>query len=417
MTALASLGAGLLLAWLGLPLALRLAGRRASCGALRTALVCVALLPPLVASRSLLPDSVRPRLPVRVQINAWLDEPAGARLPFPRPLREPLRIATAFEVMGVLWLLLLAAGTAAEARRVVQRRRLLAGGGPAPRAVAARVSSLARELGLRAPRVLVSNELVYAGVFGVVRPCLLLPAADLRLNAEELELVLQHELSHLHRGDPLWGALESLAGATLAGHPALPALRRALELAREVAVDRLVAKGRALEYARLLLHIAERSAAAHPLTVPVGTALHRRIEMLIENTSTTTRYGWFSGLGIGALVSALGLVAPAAFAEPFQGPLPPPHELEPKVAIDTEACYELARKPEPKLVIDSHARLELNGEGQVQVAHIPASSSIFQNCIEERALAWQFPVPPRGGHKPPADAKLFVAFPIRRSPD
>ena len=132
---------------------------------------------------------------------------------------------------------------------------------------------------------------------------------------------------------------------------------------------------------------------------------------------SSTRFALLPSLAVPAVIGALGLLAPAAFAEPMEGPLPPPEQVEPKVATDTDECYALATRNDAKLVVDTLAHLELNGDGQVQLARIPSSSSIFQTCIEERALAWHFPVPPPGGHKPPPDAKLFVAFPIRRSPD
>lgn len=415
MTALGALGVGLVLAWLALPLALRLASLApaplGTCRRLRLALFGVAALPLLVEARGLLPERAKPRLPVTLQISAWLDDSAPAG---PRP-REPLRLASAFELLGAVWLLLLALGIAAEARRAAQRRRLVARSLPAPPSVESLVRRLASCVQGAPPRVRVAPELGYAGALGITAPCVLLSEADLELGRTELALVVRHELTHLARQDPLFGVLEGLACAGLALHPALPALRRALATAREAAVDRIVACDRPLEYAQLLLRIAERRAVAHPLTVSSGTGLHRRIEMLSLHPSST-RFALLPALATPALVGALGLLAPAAFAEPFQSPLPPPDQAEPKIVGDADECYALASRDDAKLVVDTLAHLELNGDGQVQVAHIPSSSRIFQSCIEERALAWRFPIPPPSGHKPPADAKLFVAFPIRRGP-
>lgn len=416
MTILGALGVGLALAWLALPFAGRLASidapPLASCRRLRLALFGVASLPLLVAGRALLPEDAKPRLPVTLQVSAWLDGSA----PSEPHRREPLRLLTGFEGLGSAWLLALLLGIASEARRTLQRRRLYARSLPAPPEIENAVRERAVRAGVEPPLVRIAPELGYAGAFGLTRACVLLAEADLQLHGRELRLVLDHELTHLARRDPLFETLEGLASACLALHPALPALRRALATAREAAVDRIVARDQPLEYAQLLLRIAARRAVAHPLTVSSGTGLHRRIEML-SLPSSQARFTFLPSLAVPALVGALGLLAPAAFAEPFEGPLPPPDQVEPKVGIDSDACYALAARNEPKLVIDTLAHLELNADGQVQVAHIPSSSSIFQACIEERALAWRFPVPPPGGHKPPPDAKLFVGFPIRRSPD
>jgi Zn-dependent protease with chaperone function len=416
VTSLAALGVGLALAWLALPFAVRLASLAAppvaACRRLRLTLFGVAALPVLVAGRPLLPEEARPRLPVTLQVSAWL---TGSAAQEPRP-REPLRLATAFEALGSAWLLMLLLGLVSEAGRGWQRRRLFERSLPVPPEIESLVRDLAARTGMPGVRVRIAPELGYAGAFGVVTPSILLSEADLELDRDELGLVVSHELTHLLRGDPLFGILENLALGGLALHPALPALRRALATAREAAVDGLVARGRPLEYAQLLLRIAARGAVAHPLTVSSGTGLHRRIEML-SLPSSPTRFAILPSLGVPALVGALGLFAPAAFAEPFEGGLPPPEQVEPRIATDSDECYALATKSDAKLVVDTLAHLELNSDGQVQVARIPSSSSVFQSCIEGRALAWRFPVPPPGGHKPPPDAKLFVAFPIRRSPD
>lgn len=411
MTSLAALGVGLALAWLALPFAVRLASLTAppviACRRMRLTLFAVAALPLLVAARSLLPEAARPRLPVTLQVSAWLAGSPAQDFRVP----EPLRLTTAFEALGGFWLLMSLLGVAAEVGRGLLRRRLFERSLPAPPEIETLVRDLASRAGISRVRVRIAPELGYAGAFGLLTPSVLLSEADLELGHGELGLVVSHELTHLLRRDPLFAALESLALGGLALHPALPALRRALATAREAAVDCLVARGRPLEYAQLLLRIAARGAVAHPLTVSSGTGLHRRIEMLSLPPSST-RFAILPSLGVPALVGALGLFAPAAFAEPFQGPLPPPDQVEPRVATDSDECYALATRKDAKLVVDTLAHLELNADGQVQVAHIPSSSSVFQSCIEGRALSWRFPVPPPGGHKPPPGRQA-----VRRVPD
>ena len=100
-------------------------------------------------------------------------------------------------------------------------------------------------------------------VLGILRPLIVVPA-DLvdRLRADQLTLVLTHELAHVRRCDNLWLLLQRLITAILFFHPALWLCGRMLRHESEQACDDLVvyATGRPEAYARGLTLVAESAA-------------------------------------------------------------------------------------------------------------------------------------------------------------
>lgn len=100
----------------------------------------------------------------------------------------------------------------------------------------------------------------------------------------QLELVVDHELEHLRRGDVTRNALVTFLKGLLGGHPSASCLARDAALAREIAVDARVARRDQRAYASLLVEIA---AHAHfgekPAPVAIDdTALARRIALITE---------------------------------------------------------------------------------------------------------------------------------------
>jgi bla regulator protein BlaR1 len=89
--------------------------------------------------------------------------------------------------------------------------------------------------------VLSSSGLLEPGVFGIVRPVLLLPEniSD-RLSAPQLSAILAHELWHVRRRDNLTAAIHMLVVATFWFHPAVWWIRARLLEERERACDEAV---------------------------------------------------------------------------------------------------------------------------------------------------------------------------------
>ena len=112
-------------------------------------------------------------------------------------------------------------------------------------------------------------------VMGIFRPLIVLPAELLgKLRADELELVLMHELAHVRRLDNLTLLLQRLVTAALFFHPAVWLCGRMLQREAEQACDDLVvnATGRSEVYACGLASVAE---LAH-----LKSHLKRRIPMM-----------------------------------------------------------------------------------------------------------------------------------------
>jgi len=175
-------------------------------------------------------------------------------------------------------------------RLVLQYGRLLRQGRHLPAAM-----QRALQKQLPNPRELERLRLHPAGpaVLWAPRSLLLLPADFLsRFDAHEQRLVLQHELTHLRRGDALWSLLAELAAALLWFHPlawlALPRLR----LDQELACDERVLRDLPQEetrYARTLLHSTCMDIA--PVLIPwlSQPQLKERLNMIQRHSPGTLR--------------------------------------------------------------------------------------------------------------------------------
>ncbi len=144
------------------------------------------------------------------------------------------------------------------------------------------LSALARQAKLLrlsfTPGVAYCRRILCPTVVGAIRPTILLPVSLLSgLTAEQVEVVLAHELAHIRRYDHLVNFLQRLIEAFLFFHPGVWYVSRRIRIERENCCDDLVlATGtRPLEYASLLLHVAQ---AAH--AVVTGSALPGRAAAL-----------------------------------------------------------------------------------------------------------------------------------------
>ena len=131
-----------------------------------------------------------------------------------------------------------------------------------------------RRLGMRKmPRLLVVAENVSPFSFGVLRPTICLPEGlEQRLKPEALDLVIAHECTHVARGDGWLRPLERVAADVLWFNPFAWAIRRELDVARELACDEAViehARDRRI-YARTLRDIAGFTACL-PVAVPAAS--------------------------------------------------------------------------------------------------------------------------------------------------
>jgi beta-lactamase regulating signal transducer with metallopeptidase domain len=420
------LGTGVIVAWLALPVLARAArprieqdpvtAYRRMFAALALSAACLTL-PWLREQLPRLTDSLTPvTLSVQVLATPVGGQQFGAMRGY---------AVSPFDLLGLLWVV--ACGTAATRWAVARLRltRLLRCARSAPEELQAALARLARARGIEVPRLLLSHEALAPFSLGTWRPTVLLPVRLAEeLPPEHLALVLQHELAHLVRRDPLTHALARLCTTLFAFHPSVPGLMRELTLAREAAVDAEVAREDRHAYASLLLQLASHLRfGGDPAHVSMDdTALARRIALLTSRTSTSPGPSATPLLLAAAGIGALGMFAPHVFAEPAR--FHTAHALADPMALheaEVDQCYELARAEDPELVVSTRARFEVDPTTfHVTAADVPTPQSpVFQRCVEGKAMTWSFPPPPFAPPPPkdvPAGAKAMVAVQVEREP-
>lgn len=409
-------GSGVTLAWCGLPFVARAAWPRGPSepASTHTRLVLALLLATMLflvpALRSWLPVPAHAPLHLAIQLLASTD--AGPML---RAAPRGMMFVSPFTLIAVAWSVAVGVAVLRLVAAAIRLRRLLgATHAPSPRLVEL-LASEAKELGVRVPRLRVSNDARAPFVTGIFRPLIVLPEGLVTtLDASEIALVLRHELMHLRRGDLAIAAVVAACAALFAGHPTARRLVREIRLAREAAVDAAVALPDMHAYARLLVEVASLTECGERLAhVSMDdTALARRIAMLTQRQSNEPKVRFRAVILATTTIAGLGLAAPAVLADPpskvffatriGEGIVPHHDEIH--------ACFEAARKENANLVIDTTARFELDRNGKVISASVPTPESpTFQKCVESQAMNWNFPTPPAPPNAPPPpDAKAVI---------
>jgi TonB family protein len=157
---------------------------------------------------------------------------------------------------------------------------------PVPEAVRNMVDDLTIRMGLtRTVRALMTTLAEVPSVAGVVRPVILLPVSSITgLSAQQLEIILAHELAHIRRLDPLVNALQILIETMLFYHPAVWWTSARIRHERELCCDDLALNccGNALCYARALSTLEKlRALPAVPAIGSAGGLLLYRIRRIL----------------------------------------------------------------------------------------------------------------------------------------
>jgi len=156
----------------------------------------------------------------------------------------------------------------AGAHRMRRHTRLLRAGPPARMA-----RRLATDLGLPNVAVGASDRIVSPTVVGVLRPIILLPEAALtHWRADQLRMVLLHELWHVRRRDSLVNFVQRLIESVLFFHPAVWWISGWVRADREYCCDSAVLRqtGQPLAYAETLAALAGGDRARARLAVAMG---------------------------------------------------------------------------------------------------------------------------------------------------
>jgi uncharacterized protein (TIGR03435 family) len=145
--------------------------------------------------------------------------------------------------------------------------------------------ALPLDLGLALP-VLSAPLHLEPGVFGIVRPLLLLPrSVNERLSPAQLDAIIAHELCHVRRRDNLTAALHMVVEAIFWFHPAVWWIGAKLWEERERACDEAVLESRrgALVYAEGILNVCKAYVEAPMSCVAgvMGSDLKKRIGRIV----------------------------------------------------------------------------------------------------------------------------------------
>jgi hypothetical protein len=173
--------------------------------------------------------------------------------------------------------------------------------------------------------LLVSDEVRVPTALGFFRPAVVLPAWALReLSAEELRVILLHELAHLRRWDDWTNLAQKILKAVFFFHPAVWWIEGRLSLEREMACDDMVLEQTAnpAGYAASLVSIAEkafveRKRLRRALALAQG-ALGRmrqnslRIAQILDPGRSRNNGGWCT-----AVAAVAGIVLVALVAAPY----------------------------------------------------------------------------------------------------
>jgi murein DD-endopeptidase MepM/ murein hydrolase activator NlpD len=219
------------------------------------------------------------------------------------------------------WLMLYLAGVCVAAARLAVARRALR------RLVhgATRLDDLAAHDGFTTmPPVRVavyeSHLAISPMLVGVWRPVLLLPRHLRDFDAVQQQMIVAHELAHLHRRDPLWMAASIAAQTLLWFNPAMRKLGERLTWAQELGCDQQVLAGRAQRqrqaYAAALVgQLKLQQVAFGPALAFSGATLAARIVMIRQGGAAALgAVGRSAMLGGFATVFAASLVLQPAFA-------------------------------------------------------------------------------------------------------
>jgi beta-lactamase regulating signal transducer with metallopeptidase domain len=311
-TLLANLGAGALLGYIALPLLQRIVAPRfvhqpaSSHRALMWALSLASALMLVPSLRSLSPHAT---MIVTARVHA-LAPPIGA------PVSAVNASLLAFDilcVLGAAWSLATALAAARACVSLVQLTLLVGRASPAPSAVVDAVARCRMRGTEKIQRVLVSDEASVPFAAIPWAPVLVLPVAFAdTFDRQALELTIEHEVTHLDRGDLWTSALARLLCVLFPLNPVAVRIEDDIAFAREAAVDARVSTHDPHRYATLLLDVAAL-ARFDQLPRPVSlddTALKKRIAMLTDASRKRP-------ISIVPLTITTALLAAAALAAPM----------------------------------------------------------------------------------------------------
>lgn len=212
--------------------------------------------------------------------------------------------------------------------RYQQLRRLLRATTAPPESILSMAQQLATALGIRSlPSILVSDDCDAPFATGALAPAILLPRSMLDLPADQLRIIIGHELVHIRRFDLIVGWIEIILGSLWWFHPAMWWLKREMRRTREDCCDDLILTSQTVapdRYCETLIEAARRQTFSLPEPMALGFSegehpAARRIRRLMD--STIFRPSRLTIMAV-VLVSVVGLLILPGM-RPFKAPVSP----------------------------------------------------------------------------------------------
>jgi beta-lactamase regulating signal transducer with metallopeptidase domain len=229
----------------------------------------------------------------------------------------------------------------------------------------------------RRVKLCVSGDVAVPAAIGFFRPAIVFPAWLLpQLSEREIEVILLHELAHLHRWDDWTNLAQKIVKAVLFFHPAVWWIEDRLTLEREMACDDIVLAQTASPrtYASSLISFAEKLQNARGLTLvqALVSRMHQlslRLAQILDAKRPSRTGLWKPVLGL-----STGMLAVVLCAAPYMPPV---------VAFETQPS------PSPKQHMMRAAQRVGNIPAQPEVADMAINRSVAERVARQPRLAPQ----------------------------
>jgi GWxTD domain-containing protein len=199
----------------------------------------------------------------------------------------------------------------------------------APEAWLQKLNSIRTRMNVtRAVALLESSRTQIPIVIGYVRPAILLPVGLLTgMPAEQIELILMHELAHVRRADYLFNMLQTVVESIMFYNPGVWWISSVIRTERENCCDDVVLQttNAGPLYAAALTALEEnRSNQMEVAMAATGGSLVKRIRRILRQSETQTSAAvpMLSAAAVIAVIGGLLAAHPAALSQPAPAVVP-----------------------------------------------------------------------------------------------
>ncbi len=344
------------------------------------------LLPHRQAAAAALPQPVHPATTAFSMLEFWsIPESWGFSL------------GVTLGLLGLVYLLVLGYNVLSHANKLRHLRWVMGFTTEPPTEIAEMFRSLAKNLGIRPPRLLMLAGASSPATFGWLRPVILLPTLCVEQDPSDLQDILLHELHHVRRRDSFWNALGIAARAVLCFHPAAWYAMKTMRFDRELACDSAVVSrspGRRGVYAESLLHFARLNMSQDPVSWGIDFAassehLTVRVHSILTEARKISPWMFWLRTGSGlALLAAFAGVAPSlAILLGYTHPLA--QRTESAITVPATNELKVARTARKRPALSSPAARVLNADPattQTEVISPATDIAAATDVVEQRSL-------------------------------